>query len=105
MKHRHGSQITSKEEPVFTPDLLREAIRIRSPIVRNALSEFFGTALLLFIGTGIVMQFVLSDEKLNTWVQINFGWGLAISFTVYATAKTSGKCRFVCFAWFAQLML
>ncbi|KAK6745147.1 hypothetical protein RB195_011705 [Necator americanus] len=85
-----SSTSTIKEEPMFTPDLVREAIRIRSPILRNALSEFFGTMLLLFIGDAIVMQFVLSDQKLNSWVQINFGWGLAITFTVYCCARTSG---------------
>lgn len=43
-----------------------------------------------FIGIGIVMQFILSGEKLNTWIQINVGWGLAIAFTVYSCSKTSG---------------
>uniref|UniRef100_A0A8L8K4I7 Aquaporin n=1 Tax=Heligmosomoides polygyrus TaxID=6339 RepID=A0A8L8K4I7_HELPZ len=37
-----------------------------------------------------VMQLILSSEKMNTWIQINVGWGLAISFTVYLCAKTSG---------------
>ncbi|VDM83196.1 unnamed protein product [Strongylus vulgaris] len=85
-----SNEATDRDKPVFIPDLLREAIHIRTPWVRNALSEFFGTFLLLFIGIGIVMQFVLSNERLNTWVQINFGWGFAISFTVYCCAKTSG---------------
>ncbi|PIO62281.1 channel protein, MIP family [Teladorsagia circumcincta] len=69
---------------------LRKKIHIRNPLLRNALSEFFGTALLLFIGLSIVMQFILSGEKLNTWIQINIGWGLAIAFCVYACSKTSG---------------
>ncbi|XGW09994.1 hypothetical protein V3C99_011902 [Haemonchus contortus] len=69
---------------------LRKAIHIRNPLLRNALSEFFGTALLLFIGLSIVMQFILSGEKLNTWININVGWGLAIVFCVYACSKTSG---------------
>ncbi|KAK6012808.1 aquaporin-9 domain protein, partial [Ostertagia ostertagi] len=43
-----------------------------------------------FIGLSIVMQFILSGEKLNTWIQINIGWGLAIAFCVYACSKTSG---------------
>ncbi|VDM62948.1 unnamed protein product [Angiostrongylus costaricensis] len=36
------------------------------------------------------MQFILSGEKLNTWIQINIGWGLAITFCVYSCSKTSG---------------
>ncbi|WKX96147.1 hypothetical protein Q1695_012528 [Nippostrongylus brasiliensis] len=71
-------------------EILRKRIHIRDPTLRNALSEFFGTALLLFIGLSIVMQFILSGEKLNTWIQINVGWGLAITFCVYACSKTSG---------------
>ncbi|CAI5454251.1 unnamed protein product [Caenorhabditis angaria] len=69
---------------------LRSKIQVRNPLLRNALSEFFGTFLLLFIGLGIVMQFILSHEKLNTWININLGWGLAIAFTVYTASKTSG---------------
>ncbi|VDO41398.1 unnamed protein product [Haemonchus placei] len=46
--------------------------------------------MLQFIGLSIVMQFILSGEKLNTWIQINVGWGLAIVFCVYACSKTSG---------------
>ncbi|CAB3399729.1 unnamed protein product [Caenorhabditis bovis] len=69
---------------------LRAKIRIKNQLLRNALSEFFGTFLLIAIGLAIVMQFILSHEKLNTWININFGWGLAIAFTVYMCAKTSG---------------
>ncbi|KAK0396199.1 hypothetical protein QR680_001618 [Steinernema hermaphroditum] len=76
-----------KTEPT---DILRRKIRIRNPLLRNLLSEFLGTLFLLFVGTSIVAQFILSGEKLNTWIQINVGWGFALVFCVYATAKTSG---------------
>ncbi|WKY09714.1 hypothetical protein Q1695_002236 [Nippostrongylus brasiliensis] len=79
-----------ENDAVFIPDLLRKAIHIKNPLLRNAISEFFGTAMLLFIGLAVVMQLILSDEKMNTWTQINFGWGLAITFTVYTCSKTSG---------------
>ncbi|CAP32749.2 Protein CBR-AQP-7 [Caenorhabditis briggsae] len=69
---------------------VRSKIHIKNPLLRNALSEFFGTFMLLFIGIGIVMQFILSNEKLNTWININLGWGLAIAFCVYLCSKTSG---------------
>ncbi|EFO82577.1 CRE-AQP-7 protein [Caenorhabditis remanei] len=69
---------------------VRAKIQIKNPLLRNALSEFFGTFMLLFIGIGIVMQFILSNEKLNTWININLGWGLAIAFCVYLCSKTSG---------------
>lgn len=51
---------------------VRAKIQIKNPLLRNALSEFFGTFLLLFIGIGIVMQFILSNEKLNTWINVCF---------------------------------
>ncbi|VDM78895.1 unnamed protein product [Strongylus vulgaris] len=76
--------------PLLPEERLRQKIQIRDKTLRNALGEFFGTALLLFIGIGIVMQFVLSHEKLNTWVQINIGWGFAIAFCVYTICKLSG---------------
>ncbi|CAJ0586886.1 unnamed protein product, partial [Mesorhabditis spiculigera] len=46
--------------------------------------------MLLFIGLTIVMQFILTHEKLNTWVNINLGWGFAITFCVMMTSQTSG---------------
>uniref|UniRef100_A0AAU6SI65 Aquaporin 1 n=1 Tax=Steinernema monticolum TaxID=90984 RepID=A0AAU6SI65_9BILA len=79
--------MTGKTEP---SEVLRNKIRIKNPLIRNLLAEFLGTLMLLFFGTSIVAQFILSGEKLNTWIQINVGWGFAIAFCVYATAKTSG---------------
>ncbi|PIO61529.1 hypothetical protein TELCIR_16947, partial [Teladorsagia circumcincta] len=84
-----ASSAEHEKEEIFTPEILREYIRIRSPFARNLLTEFFGTAMLLFIGLSTIMQFILSDEKLNTWIQINIGWGLAVGFCVYLGAKTS----------------
>ncbi|KHJ77629.1 channel protein, MIP family [Oesophagostomum dentatum] len=77
-------------EVMLPEDRLRQKIQIHDPTIRNALAEFLGTALLLFIGIGIVMQLVLSEEKLNTWIQINVGWGFAITFCVYTCSKASG---------------
>ncbi|GMS85333.1 hypothetical protein PENTCL1PPCAC_7508, partial [Pristionchus entomophagus] len=76
--------------PCSPLDRLRAKLHISNPLYVNLLSEFYGTALLLVIGLGIVMQFILSDEKLNTWININVGWGFAITFCVYTCCKTSG---------------
>ncbi|VDM54687.1 unnamed protein product [Angiostrongylus costaricensis] len=59
---------------ILPEERLRRRIHIHDPTMRNALSELFGTALLV----------------LNTWIQINLGWGLAIAFCVYSCSKTSG---------------
>jgi MIP family channel proteins len=77
----------TSEGPV---EKLRQKFQIRTKLTRNLLSEFFGTAILLFIGIAVVMQFILSKEKVNAYVQINIGWGLGIAFSVYLCAKTSG---------------
>ncbi|WKY09717.1 hypothetical protein Q1695_002237 [Nippostrongylus brasiliensis] len=79
-----------KEANVAYPERVRAHIHIRNPLVRNCLSEFFGSFMLLFIGLTTIMQLILSGEKMNTWTQINFGWGLGVGFCVYICAKTSG---------------
>ncbi|GMT16425.1 hypothetical protein PFISCL1PPCAC_7722, partial [Pristionchus fissidentatus] len=76
--------------PLTPLDRIRAKLHISNPLYVNLLSEFYGTALLLVIGLGIVMQFILSKEQLNTWININIGWGFAITFCVYTCAKTSG---------------
>ncbi|GMR37589.1 hypothetical protein PMAYCL1PPCAC_07784, partial [Pristionchus mayeri] len=76
--------------PCNPVDRLRAKLHISNPLYVNLLSEFYGTALLLLIGLGIVMQFILTNEKLNTWININVGWGFAITFCVYTASKTSG---------------
>ncbi|OZC10053.1 channel protein, MIP family [Onchocerca flexuosa] len=43
-----------------------------------------------FLGISIVHQFDLSHKQLNTWIQINLGWGFTIMFCVYTCSKTSG---------------
>ncbi|EYC07948.1 hypothetical protein Y032_0068g218 [Ancylostoma ceylanicum] len=63
---------------------------VRNILVRNLISEFVGTFLLVFIGTCNVAQFHLGREKTTTWIGVNIGWGFAIMFSVMATAKLSG---------------
>uniref|UniRef100_A0A0R3RNP7 Aquaporin-9 n=1 Tax=Elaeophora elaphi TaxID=1147741 RepID=A0A0R3RNP7_9BILA len=64
--------------------------RIEKELARNLLAEFFATALLRFIGTGVMAQFVLSRGASNSPIQINIGWGLAIALSVYVAWETSG---------------
>ncbi|KAI1705852.1 major intrinsic protein [Ditylenchus destructor] len=72
------------------PERLRRRFRVRNPLLVNLLSEFFATTLLLFAGTGIVVQHVLSEGKLNTWTHVHLGWGFLVALCVYGTFKTSG---------------
>ncbi|CAJ0607654.1 unnamed protein product [Cylicocyclus nassatus] len=82
--------LTRIMEPILPEERFRQKFQIRDKTLRNALGEFFATGMLLFIGIGIVMQLILSHEKLNTWIQINIGWGFAIAFCVYTICKLSG---------------
>ena len=56
------------------------------------LGELIGTALLLFIGNGVVANVVLSETKGNNsgWIVITMGWGLAVFVAVFTTAAASG---------------
>ncbi|VDN55446.1 unnamed protein product [Dracunculus medinensis] len=64
--------------------LLRRKFVIKSAIVRNVLAEFYATAVLRFIGTGVMAQYVLSRGTFNSPIQVQIGWGFAILFGVYA---------------------
>ncbi|VDK78336.1 unnamed protein product [Litomosoides sigmodontis] len=71
-------------------ELVRNAIQIKSELLRNALAETVGTFILLFIGTSIIAQLHLPNGAINTWVQINVGWGFAITISVTSVSHISG---------------
>lgn len=58
--------------------------------MREALAEFYGTALLLTFGAGVVAQTVLSGGTAGSMLGINLCWGLAVTLAVYASAGVSG---------------
>ncbi|PAV72223.1 hypothetical protein WR25_00047 [Diploscapter pachys] len=70
---------------------LRSKIRIKNVVVRNALAEFVGTFLLVFIGIGATMQNILSHGAVNAPVQVNIGWGFALAFSIYVTYHISDQ--------------
>ncbi|VDK53191.1 unnamed protein product [Anisakis simplex] len=51
----------------------------------------FKRDILKFGGCCSSAQFILSDFKLNAWLGVNLGWGLALVFAVYAGANISGS--------------
>lgn len=59
-----------------------------SPVV----AEFFGTALLLLMGNGVVANVVLSRTKGHDagWIVITAGWGLAVFVGVITVGQFSG---------------
>ncbi|REI16279.1 MIP/aquaporin family protein [Staphylococcus felis] len=56
------------------------------------LAEFFGTALLLLMGGGVVANVNLKKTYANgaDWIVIAIGWGLAVTLGVYAVGQFSG---------------
>jgi glycerol uptake facilitator protein len=56
------------------------------------IAEIIGTALLVFLGNGVVANVVLADSKGQGggWIVITFGWGLAVAMSVYAVGRISG---------------
>ncbi|MDR0298215.1 MAG: aquaporin family protein [Streptococcaceae bacterium] len=52
------------------------------------LGEFFGTMVLIIIGTGVCASINLKDSlgRGAGWLYINIGWGMAVTFGVYTAA-------------------
>ena len=57
---------------------------------REALAEFFGTFILIVLGTAVVAQVVLSGNANGTYISINVAWGLAVTMAIYCSAGVSG---------------
>ncbi len=57
-----------------------------------ALAEFFGTAILVILGDGVVANVVLKQTKGNNagWMVITTGWAMAVTLAVYAVNAISG---------------
>jgi MIP family channel proteins len=58
--------------------------------MREALAEFFGTAILITFGIGVVAQTVLSGGAAGSPLAIHLCWGIAVILGVYASAGVSG---------------
>jgi glycerol uptake facilitator protein len=61
--------------------------------MENFLSECIGTALLIFLGNGVVANVVLTKTKGNNsgWIVICFGWAIAVFVGVFVAAKSGAN--------------
>ena len=59
-------------------------------VLREVLSEFLGTFVLIVFGVGVVAQVVLSGEQNGSYLSINLAWGLAVTFGCYVAGGVSG---------------
>lgn len=56
------------------------------------IAEFLGTMLLVLMGNGVVASVLLKDTKSENsgWLTIVIGWGLSVTFAIYAVGRISG---------------
>jgi glycerol uptake facilitator protein len=65
-------------------------------LMRELLSEFLGTFVLILLGTGVVAMVVLFPSHApgelvhGGYTNITIGWGLAVTMGIYVAGKTSG---------------
>jgi len=69
---------------------LKEKLRIRNTLVRQAIAEFIGTFVLLAFGDGSVAQSVLSRGQNGEFLSINIAWGWAVALGVWLAGGVSG---------------
>lgn len=63
---------------------------LREPTLRGqCIAEFFGTALLIFFGTGCVAALKVAGASFGLW-EISIIWGVGVSMAIYLTAGVSG---------------
>lgn len=55
----------------------------------QCIAEFFGTALLIFFGTGCVAALKVGGASFGLW-EISIIWGVGVSLAIYLTAGVSG---------------
>jgi aquaporin-7 len=64
---------------------------LKNALIREFLSEIFCTLLLISFGNGSVAQYVLGPkDKFNSFLSVNFAWGLAVTLAILVGGKVSG---------------
>ncbi|BDR56625.1 MIP/aquaporin family protein [Xylocopilactobacillus apis] len=64
---------------------------MNTSVITQLLGEFFGTAILVLLGDGVVAGVNLKKSKSNGagWLTVTLGWGLAVTFGVYMVSWMS----------------
>ncbi|CAL8068319.1 unnamed protein product [Calicophoron daubneyi] len=67
--------------------LFVDRLRLRSsPAVRACLAEFFGTIILMLLGTAVGAQVFLGNQgrwAFGSFISVSLGWGMAVMFGVF----------------------
>lgn len=69
-----------RSHPAAHPNLMWPRMR---KALREPLSEFMGTFILIMFGDGVVAQVTLSDKAAGDYQSISWGWGLGVMLGVY----------------------
>ncbi|KAJ2961906.1 hypothetical protein NQZ79_g2959 [Umbelopsis isabellina] len=95
--------VTMDTESEKEPERLTLIGRIRYNL-REPLSEFLGTLILVVLGEGVEAQVNLFEAKTGGWTSIVFGWAFAVMCGVYVAGGVSGghinPVVTLCFAMF-----
>lgn len=77
---------------VFFSKINLPAVTGKILVMNTFLAEMIGTALLIFLGDGVVAGVVLKGTKSENagWIVITVAWALAVTFGVFAVGKVSG---------------
>nr|XP_014345555.1 PREDICTED: aquaporin-9 isoform X2 [Latimeria chalumnae] len=63
---------------------------LRNRLVKESLSEFLGTCLLIVFGCGSIAQSVLSHESMGGFLTINIAFPMAVTMAIYVGGGVSG---------------
>lgn len=74
---------------VFGGSKIKKMLRIENVMIRECLAEFLGTFILVGFGSGAVAANVL-PPKLNSFLAVNFGYGLGAGMAVWTCGGVSG---------------
>ncbi|KAK0409656.1 hypothetical protein QR680_004680 [Steinernema hermaphroditum] len=72
-------------------DRLRRKFGITNEFARSVLCEFVCTTFLIYGGTAVTAQYVLSRTRNNAYIGVTLGWGFSLVFAVQLGFKISGS--------------
>ncbi len=73
----------------------KTAMRTKTSLVPELVSEFFGTAILILMGSGVGAMTTLfgtgnpGEVVMGGWTNITLGWGLGVTFGIYAAKRSN----------------
>ncbi|KAL8197013.1 UNVERIFIED_CONTAM: Aquaporin-9 [Gekko kuhli] len=68
----------------------RDSFVLKNSLVKEALSEFLGTFVMVTLGCGCVAQSVLSGEALGGAQMVSVGFAMAVTIAIYVAGGVSG---------------